>query len=304
MRQKICSAFIVACVFLVGTWFGTTLVNCVPRRYRAIHRRETKHMNKDFGSSHSAAREKTHLAWFRDDTIDNWRHRRMYEPVIDALRSTKNDEWVTVGDGRYGLDAIRMQRAGFTNVLPTDISSNMLAESKRRGLIRRYSVENGEALSFGDGRFDYVLCKEALHHSPRPPAMIYELLRVARKGVVLIEPQDHKDRGDKYEEAGNYVYSLSRREMSKLARAANLAAVATKGQNDAFEAGLEFERATNGSAVFARIKQMVAQKDKATGGDPNQYTKLLVVLFVEPPSQRILADFERLGGWTVERYRW
>ena len=200
-------------------------------------------MNKDFGSSHSAAREKTHLAWFRDDTIDNWRHRRMYEPVIDALRSTKNDEWVTVGDGRYGLDAIRMQRAGFTNVLPTDISSNMLAESKRRGLIRRYSVENGEALSFGDGRFDYVLCKEALHHSPRPPAMIYELLRVARKGVVLIEPQDHKDRGDKYEEAGNYVYSLSRREMSKLARAANLAAVATKGQNDAFEAGLEFEPA-------------------------------------------------------------
>ena len=69
-------------------------------------------------------------------------------------------------------------------------------------------------------------------------------------------------------------------------------------------AGLEFEQATNGSAVFARIKQMVAQKDKATGGDPNQYTKLLVVLFVEPPSQRILADFERLGGWTVERYRW
>ena len=76
----------------------------------------------------------------------------------------------------------------------------------------------------------------------RPPAMIYELLRVARKGVVLIEPQDHKDRGDKYEEAGNYVYSLSHREMSKLARAANLAAVATKGQNDAFEAGLELLR--------------------------------------------------------------
>ena len=80
-----------------------------------------------------------------------------------------------------------------------------------------------------------------------------ELLRVARKGVVLIEPQDHKERGDKYEEAGNYVYSLSRREMSKLARAANLAAEGAAARRSRFrgDSGCRGRLLAGGAAAVA-----------------------------------------------------
>ncbi|WP_158308790.1 methyltransferase domain-containing protein [Desulfocurvibacter africanus] len=80
---------------------------------------------------------------------------------------------------------------------------------KPSDFIPEYSVENAEKLSFANGSYDYLLCKEAFHHFPRPMIALYEMLRVARKGIVLIEPNDNG--ADGFEECGNYVYSLSRR---------------------------------------------------------------------------------------------
>lgn len=39
-----------------------------------------------------------------------------------------------------------------------------------------------------DDAFDYVLCKDSYHHMPRPMIALYQMLRVARRAVVLIEP--------------------------------------------------------------------------------------------------------------------
>jgi SAM-dependent methyltransferase len=181
----------------------------------------------------------------------------MYEPAL-AFSHRPNTSWVTIGDGRFGLDSIRLRDLGFASVLPTDIGDGLLRRAKEAGYITEYAVENAEAMSFADESFDFVFCKESYHHCPRAALALYEMLRVARHAVILIEPRDYvidhgpsrvtgpigllrgflrwitdrlglapkpiavEDRyltGDAphFEESGNYMYTLSSRELEKVA---------------------------------------------------------------------------------------
>ena len=45
----------------------------------------------------------------------------------------------------------------------------------------------GEALPFEDASFDVVCCFAMLHHVPRPDAVVREVLRVARKAVIIVD---------------------------------------------------------------------------------------------------------------------
>jgi ubiquinone/menaquinone biosynthesis C-methylase UbiE len=188
------------------------------------------------------------------DTVDGWRHQRMVaicKPLI-----ADGNEWVTVGDGAYGCDAMLLERLG-ASAIATDISPILLEYAHSKGGLREYKVANVEALPFEDASFDYVLCKESWHHFPRPYMGLYQMLRVARRGVVLIEPTDPlfsmpalmwltnvldrihphlvqtiwKNRYS-FETVGNYVYKLSVREMEKVAMGLALPAVAHLGIND------------------------------------------------------------------------
>jgi len=53
-----------------------------------------------------------------------------------------------------------------------------------------YVNENIECLSARDKSFDIVYCKESLHHVPRPIIGIYEMLRVCKKAIIFIEPNE------------------------------------------------------------------------------------------------------------------
>lgn len=44
---------------------------------------------------------------------------------------------------------------------------------------------SGEALPFADGAFDFVIETGMLHHVPRPQLVVAEMLRVARRGVMI-----------------------------------------------------------------------------------------------------------------------
>jgi ubiquinone/menaquinone biosynthesis C-methylase UbiE len=111
-----------------------------------------------------------------------------------------------------------------------------LKVSKELGLINEFNIENAEMLSMSDDQVDYILCKESYHHFPRPYAALYEMIRVAREAIVIIEPQDPiskmplllslvnicgkinpnfinkiwKNRFS-FEPVGNYVYKVSER---------------------------------------------------------------------------------------------
>ncbi len=129
------------------------------------------------------------LAWKRRDTADYWRHARKYSNLDALIKNDPKAKWLTQGDGRYGSDA-RFLEENKIDVLAGDISTELLQKAKESGYITKYEKSNAEKLHYADNSFDYVLCKESYHHFPRPMVALAEMLRVAKKAVLLIEPQD------------------------------------------------------------------------------------------------------------------
>lgn len=88
-------------------------------------------------------------------------------------------------------------------------------------------VEDNESLSFQDNTFDYVFIAAALHHLPRPALGLYELLRVSKKGLIAIEPNDtwltrlatKLKLATEIEKCGNYVYRFCKRDVEKISKA-------------------------------------------------------------------------------------
>jgi SAM-dependent methyltransferase len=249
-----------------------------------------------------------HQSWFREDTIDFWRHKRMNEAVFKCLIHTQTDRWLTVGDGRSGLDAIRMVRRGFSDVTATDLTDHLLKISFDAGLLKKISAENAEKLSFSDSSFDFVLCKEAFHHFPRPMLALYEMLRVARKGVVLIEPQDayidlpilSGKHSAGYESDGNYVYTLSRREVEKVALGLNFPAVAFKNIYDIFDSSLTNEFAAESNPKFIAFLNQVLDSEVRCEKAELKYNILMAVIFMTMPDESEICAFDELG-WSFEK---
>ena len=269
------------------------------------------------------AKSGTAQAWLRPGTINTWRFERMYacaDPLLDAFPGAS---WLTVGDGRHGMDAIYLQAHG-GRALATDISGILLEESRAKGLIADYRVENAEALSFGDNSFEFVLCKESYHHFPRPMRALYEMLRVASHAVLLIEPNDQAcpqgtvvtlsrlaknlikkilRRSTDYhgfEVAGNYEYSVSRREMEKVALGIGLRTVAFKGVNDYYLPGVEFEPADSGSAMFRKVSRKIACNDLLCRLGINLPSLLGAIIFKESPSESVRDALHRHGYEVVD----
>jgi len=121
------------------------------------------------------------------NSVDYWRHERMYSTLLPLLNSYPNASWLTVGDGNFGKDANYILSKG-GNALATDLNNPSFESAQEQGFIKEFKLENAEKLSFNDGSFEFSLCKEAYHHFPRPYIAIYELGRVSYKSFVLIEP--------------------------------------------------------------------------------------------------------------------
>lgn len=252
-----------------------------------------------------------------NNTIDYWLHERLFElanPLINA-----GESWLTVGDG-YGFDANYFKRKGCT-VMATDIGGAFLPLVKDLHLIDNFSVENVEKLTFEDNSFDYVFCKEAYHHFPRAYLGVYEMIRVAKKAIILTEPQDPLtkmplmlavknilDRFDptilqkywknrySFEEVGNYVFKLSDREMEKIAMGMNLPAIAFKGINNSYwKAGLDTEIANNNSEAFRKIQSKLRRDNFLCKLGILPYQVLSAVIFKTLPTQETIAKLKNEG---------
>jgi ubiquinone/menaquinone biosynthesis C-methylase UbiE len=222
--------------------------------------------NKNSYSSHEAWFEKQYTdSEKKSAAIDHWlvqkKHNTLNMFIQNRLMElakplfAPNNKWLTVGDG-YGFDANYLYDHK-QDVIASDISNTFLELSKQKGLFEKYAIENAENLSFPDDSIDYILVKEAYHHFPRPYLAVYEMLRVAQKGLILIEPHDPISRMPlllflknvldrvnvnllskfwknrySYEAVGNFVFKLSEREIEKIALGLNLPCIAFKGINN------------------------------------------------------------------------
>jgi SAM-dependent methyltransferase len=254
-------------------------------------------------------------SWFDTSTADYWRNARGYE-IANFLGGDSGERWLTVGDGRFGLDAIRLSERGVESVLPTNLTDSLLKAAKERGLISDYRVENAESLSFPDSSFDYVFCKDSYHHFPRPMIALYEMLRVAKKGVILIEPNDrvhapirmtkdilnfvvgknlHPDH-KAYEGDGNYIFTISRREIEKVALGLNIPQVAFKGLCDYYVPGLEFESPR--SSLGRKMRRYISIRDALCRLRLDGHSILMAAIFHIPLSDDARSSMEA-SGWKV-----
>ena len=287
---------------------------------------ENKFQNKSYEqhASHycqyrtGGAEETQSKTWLETDTVDAWRHNRMYQMLDAILETEPNASWLTVGDGRYGNDAkYIIDKQG--DATASDISDILLKEAASDGHIPKYSRENAEQLSFADNSFDYVLCKEAYHHFPRPMIALYEMLRVSKKGIFLIEPNDSyinenlfkllfsnmkstlkKFLGGSYgnhdfESSGNYVFRISKREMEKVALGLNFGTVAFKGLNDAYFPGVEFEKLADNGPTKKKVKALIGLNNLLCKIGIANHSILAAVIFKNTPGKTLQKKLKDSG---------
>lgn len=124
------------------------------------------------------------------DTIDAYNHERQFAGVDAIVAADPAARWLTIGDS--GADVTLAFRAGARSIIASNITSHSLNALAAQGKLPPCEVRalNAEALELPEGGVDYVLCRQAFHHFPRPMIGFYEMWRVARRGVILIEPGD------------------------------------------------------------------------------------------------------------------
>jgi ubiquinone/menaquinone biosynthesis C-methylase UbiE len=200
---------------------------------------------------HQARQSQMMSCFVSPDTVDAWRHRRMHEMLNPLIEAKPDATWLTVGDGNYGSDAYFLQQRG-VDVLASSLTDHSLKIAAEKGYIKKFAAVNAEQIPYADDAFDFVLCKEAYHHFPRPAIAFYEMLRVAKDVVVLIEPYDGpkrfldmikepmkkllwgKSQTIHFEPDGNFIYRISPAEMGKKLAAMGYAAMACKTFNDIY----------------------------------------------------------------------
>ena len=257
----------------------------------------------------------------KKDTIDYWRHERMYEllrPFINPL-----EKWLTIGDG-IGTDANWLIEQG-TSALASDLTDDILKESFKRKFITEYKQENAEHLSFSDGSFSYVLCKESFHHFPRPYIALYEMIRVANKAAIIIEPIDIvlkmpmimwiKNFFDKidvnlinkiwknrysFEEVGNYVYKVSEREIEKVAMGINLPAIAFKGLHDYYTTSIDLSEPLTNLKYFRLVRNKIRFRTFLSRMGIIPYQNYCSVIFKELPSGQVKQKLKSMGYKYIE----
>lgn len=272
-----------------------------------------KHIENYKACCPGGERAKHAKTWYEADTVDSWRHQRMYQTIDPLLFSDPNSKWLTVGDGRCGNDAHYILTKG-CSAFASDISDILLKEAKDAGYISDYKQENAESLSFSNSEFDYVLCKEAYHHFPRPAIALYEMLRVAKKGIILIEPCDEyiydkilgltfrkvkdiiktllrkKPSKHVYEKFGNYLYSISEREIEKVATGLNYKFVAFKGINDFYFQGVEYEKLADNGPLLKKIKRHTGITNLICRLGLRNYKSLSAIIIKNSPSDVLVRN--------------
>jgi ubiquinone/menaquinone biosynthesis C-methylase UbiE len=258
--------------------------------------------------------------WFDKPTTDLWRHKRMLSVLIPFLELHKNANWLTVGDGRFGTSATYINKNG-GKAIASDIDTTLLEIAKKEGMLTNFAYANAEKLPFQDEQFDYSYCKQAYHHFPRPILAIYEMLRVSKQAIILTEPHDftspalirdilqklkhtlkkiiglkipHHDTGN-YESIGNYIYTISIRDLEKIAQGIGLPCIAYKLFHDAYIPGVEKEEFSENASLYKKLKSEIKLNTLRKTLHITNPNNIQAIVFKIKPNDSILNALKKEG---------
>ena len=111
---------------------------------------------------------------------------------LETLQRLLDEGWLRTQDDVLvvaGGDADRevLLAMGFTSATITNLDDRMRGDEYAP---LRWSFEDAEDLSYADNSFDVCVVHQGLHHCRSPHRALLEMYRVARRGVVVFEPQD------------------------------------------------------------------------------------------------------------------
>ena len=184
-----------------------------------------EHQQKAFEDIYKVENIKRFEFHTTEDQFCRYLRDRRLNKALHYLHAHFSDEcynWkVLTVCGGVGGEGIFFLRAGFSDVTVSDFSSNSLEIAKRLDSKLETIQLNSEAIDLPDNAYDLVVVQDGLHHLPRPSLGLTEMLRVARKGVVVIEPYNSvvgNFIGTEWEEhdgAINFVYRWDRKMMEQ-----------------------------------------------------------------------------------------
>jgi SAM-dependent methyltransferase len=190
---------------------------------------------------------------FDDKYDDTKRHNEMLKTALPLATALKPKTVLTIGDNR-GRDAAFFKKMLGCHVIASDLDITKLLPAVEDGYIDECKAIDVEKIDLEDCSIDLVVVKESFHHWPRPMLGFYEILRVAKLGVILIEPYDCCKEGslkpyididsfsDQYEEVGNYKYQISLREILKASWSLYLENVLVVGFNDPYSTPFKYDK--------------------------------------------------------------
>ena len=239
--------------------------------------------------------------------------------ILQPLLKEKNN-WLTIGDFT-GFEAKYLTGQN-QDATASDISDVYLEEAFHQKLIEKYLKINVEHIDLKEDSFDYLFCKESFHHFPRAYLGLYEMIRVAKKGVILVEPTDAwlkmplllflknicdcfnpflinkfwKNRFS-WEVVGNYVFKISDREVEKIAMGMGLPCIAFKEMNTRLKAipakWGDNKKVPLDERLYKKLKNRYAIWDFVCKLRVIPYNTLCAVIFKEKPQKSLLDDLRR-----------
>jgi len=152
-----------------------------------------------------------------------------FKKLLDRNGTDLNKKSILVASCGWGLDLYYLEKIySFSQVFISDIELERVARTISVFDYAKGVVSDNHKLSFKDNSIDYVFVSTSLHHLEEPLRGLYELLRVARCGLIVIEPNDtwltrlfeKLGWAREYEIVhGNYVYRFDKRDVAKISKA-------------------------------------------------------------------------------------
>ncbi|MBU1862622.1 MAG: class I SAM-dependent methyltransferase, partial [Candidatus Omnitrophica bacterium] len=146
--------------------------------------------------------------------------------ILDSNNITLTHSSIFVAGSGNGTDIYYLNKMYDAKVYACDIAYVPIEAAVKSFHNTDGFVASINKLPFKDCSFDYAYVAASLHHLCEPLCGLYELLRVSKKGVIVIEPNDSffariavlLGIAHQVEEAGNYVYRFNAKEVVKITK--------------------------------------------------------------------------------------
>jgi len=149
--------------------------------------------------------------------------------LLERGKLDLNGKTVLVASSGSGIDGYYLKKMySSAKLFFSDINLAGMEKLRSNFLAEPAVLSDNCSLAFKDNSFDYAYIAASLHHLTEPAKGLYELLRVAKEGIIVIEPNDSwftslfvkLGLAHEYEVSySNYVYRISRRDVEKISNA-------------------------------------------------------------------------------------